>query len=150
MAALREALQTAREVPREFIEVGKATFAWHNIDADLAALTYDSALEESPALAHTREEPALLRNLTFTSTDLTIELEITSDALLGQLVPPQPGEVEVIDAARHINATAIDELGSFLLRPVPSKSFRLHLRPSRGPAVLTGWIAPSGTPPPNL
>jgi hypothetical protein len=30
-------------VPADFIEVGMAAYAWHNIDAELAALTYDSA-----------------------------------------------------------------------------------------------------------
>ncbi|GAB3955588.1 hypothetical protein GCM10029976_098820 [Kribbella albertanoniae] len=43
LEALRDALVTEQEVPRAFVEAGKAAFAWRTIDAELAALTYDSA-----------------------------------------------------------------------------------------------------------
>ena len=33
----------AEAVPPEFVEAGKNAFAWHNIDAELAQLTYDSS-----------------------------------------------------------------------------------------------------------
>ena len=42
LAALGEALRSERGVPAEFIAMGKAAFAWYGIDAELAALTYDS------------------------------------------------------------------------------------------------------------
>ena len=42
LALLRDALAEQREVPTRFVEAGKATFAWRSIDAELAALAYDS------------------------------------------------------------------------------------------------------------
>ena len=49
LAALREALRSERNVPAEFTATGKATFAWRNIDAELATLTYDSVFEGAEA-----------------------------------------------------------------------------------------------------
>ena len=44
LAALRQALRARQAVPAEFVEAAKNAFAWHNIDAELAQLTYDSSL----------------------------------------------------------------------------------------------------------
>ena len=70
-----------------------ASWARHSIDAELAALTYDSARDAEPAVAQSRTEPASLRALTFACAGL--ELAVTGDGPVGQLVPPQPGDVEV-------------------------------------------------------
>jgi hypothetical protein len=43
LSAVRVALATHDDVPASFVEMGKASFAWHDIDAELAALSYDSA-----------------------------------------------------------------------------------------------------------
>ncbi|HEY1343491.1 MAG TPA: hypothetical protein VGF54_00725, partial [Streptosporangiaceae bacterium] len=63
LAALRQALHAERAVPPEFIEAGKNAFAWHNIDAELAQLTYDSTLDSSRELS-LRAEAASIRALT--------------------------------------------------------------------------------------
>jgi hypothetical protein len=141
-AALDEALREARAVPRRFVEAGKAAYAWHNVDAELAALTYDSAAaadREDRELAITRAEPAPLRSLTFASGRLRIQLEVTHEALLGQVVPAQAAAIELRTAVDRRDI-AVDELGWFRIRPIPTGSFRLHCRPAEGPAVLTDWI----------
>jgi hypothetical protein len=138
--ALDDALRAARAVPRNFVETGKAAYTWHDVDAELAALTYDSALDEE-RMAVSRAEPAPLRALTYASTELTIELEVTDDALLGQIVPPQPGELEARLADGQVTTAPIDELGCFVVRPIPSGSFRLQCRTAGGSAVLTDWLS---------
>jgi len=135
------ALRAAESVPRDFVEAGKAAYAWHDIDAELAALTYDSALDTERVAAVTRAEPAPLRSLTFAAAQLVIELEVTDDALLGQVVPPQPGELEVRLANGQVIVATIDEVGCFVIRPVPTGSFRLRCRTDAGASVLTDWIA---------
>ena len=45
LAALGEAFRSEHQVPAEFLAMGKATFAWRGIDAELATLTYDSVFE---------------------------------------------------------------------------------------------------------
>ena len=99
VAALQEAFRAEQEVPREFIEVGQAAYTWRSIDAELAALTFDSATELAAAAAPVRSAEASPRFLTFSSAELTIELEIGPDGIIGQIVPPQPGRAEARPAS---------------------------------------------------
>ncbi len=140
LAALDDALRSARDMPREFVEAGKAAYAWRDIDAELATLTYDSVIEDERVLAISRSEPASLRSLTFTSAEFTIELEVTADALLGQIVPPRPGRAEARTASGDVMTAGIDEIGCFTIRPIPAGSFRLHCQIADGGTVLTKWF----------
>ena len=139
LAALQQALDARRAVPPEFVEAGKSAFAWHNIDAELAQLTYDSVRDTEPAAA-TRAEAASIRALTFTSAHLTIELEVTEDSVLGQIVPVQAATIEVQaqDGPRSVIAT--DEIGCFSISPVPAGPFRLRCQAAASADILTGWI----------
>ena len=75
LAALRQALLARQAVPPGFVEAAQNAFAWRNIDAELAELTYDSVRDNEMA-ASMRAEAASIRALTFTSAHLTIELEV--------------------------------------------------------------------------
>lgn len=138
LAELDEALRSAQRVPAGFVAAGKSAFAWRNVDAELAALTDDSAT--GAALAGTRAEQAALRALTFAASDISIEVEVTADALLGQIVPPQPGQVELRNRDGSGHTVPIDEVGWFAIRPVPTAMFRLHLRTADGSTVITEWV----------
>ena len=81
-----------------------------------------------------------MRALTFTAAALTIEIEVTGEALLGQLVPPEAGEVKVITPAGEVQAEPIDDIGCFTIRPVPAGSFRIHCRTAGGTFVATNWL----------
>ena len=139
LAALRDALRARRAVPPEFIEAGKNAFAWHNIDADLAQLTYDST-EGSGPVTVTRTDSASIRALTFTSARLTIELEVRSGSLLGQLVPAQAATIELLTRTGPDTEIPSDEIGCFSIHPVPHGQFRLRCRARAGIDVLTDWI----------
>ena len=141
LAALGEALRSGTSVPAEFIAMGTAAFAWRGTDAELATLTHDPAFEGAEAeLAGVRSEPASLRHLTFASGELTLEIEVSDDALLGQLVPPGPGRVEARTADGTTATAVIDPGGGFTIRPVPPGSFRLHCHATNGAGVLTNWL----------
>ncbi len=138
--ALRRAVTAREAVPADFVAAAKDAFAWHNIDAELAQLTYDSR-DAEPALAlATRTEAASIRALTFTSGRLTIELEVAQDSLVGQIVPAQPAEISVLPrTGSEIKLTA-DEIGCFSVAPIPAGQFRLRCRASAGVETMTGWI----------
>jgi hypothetical protein len=138
LAELGEAVRGERAVPARFVEIGKAAFAWRDVDADLAALAYDSAT--SGHAAGTRAEPAGLRALSFVASRLTIELEVAPDALLGQLVPPQAGEVELHLRDGRTSTVPVDEVGWFVIRPLPAGLFHLRVRPAAGDPVRTEWV----------
>jgi hypothetical protein len=139
LAALGEAIKARQAVPAWFVETGKNAFAWHNIDAELAQLTYDSDVDRREA-AVLRSETASIRALTFTSEHLTLELEVTGTSLLGQLLPPRAGEVEIQTRAGEISTTQVDEIGCFAVDQIPESPFRLRCRTADGTDVLTGWI----------
>ncbi|HEY8045680.1 MAG TPA: hypothetical protein VIF35_15530 [Streptosporangiaceae bacterium] len=139
MAALGEAVRAARAVPPEFTEAGRAAYTWHNVDAELAALTFDSAAQPAAAPA-VRAEEAGPRFLSFVGSELTIELEIGPDSIVGQIVPSQPGHVDACPATGPAATAEIDEIGCFIIRPLPSSPFRLHCHTTAGVSVLTTWI----------
>ena len=139
LTAVKHALRDAQDVPDTFIEAGKISYAWHNIDAELAALTYDSS-EDLLAGASTRAEPAALRTLTFEARNLTIELEFISDVLHGQVVPPQTGTMELRQASGAVTKAEVNSVGYFTVAPVPAGTFRLHCNTADGTAILTDWI----------
>lgn len=139
LAALREAVSGRRAVPEEFVEAGKSAFAWHNIDAELAQLTYDSTYgPDTPAL--TRAESASIRALTFTSARVRIELEVVESSLLGQILPVQAATIEVQARDTAAQTITTDQTGYFSIHPIPRGPFRLHCRLTAGSEILTSWI----------
>ena len=139
LTLLKEALRDGQAVPPDFITAGKNAYAWHGVDAELAQLSYDSE-QDRGAVAGVRAEAASIRALTFTSPHLTIELEVTEDALLGQLVPTGEGTIDVQTRAGVIATIPVDEVGCFPISPIPPSPFRLRCRTVSGDSVVTGWI----------
>jgi len=118
-------------MPPSFVEAGKAAYSWRTIDAELAALTYDSAWE-GQEFSLTRAESAQLRTLSFASDGLTIELELTPHEVLGQISPPQAGTVRLTSDSEALGTLPIDDLGFFIVRPVPRHPFRVICVTTKG------------------
>jgi hypothetical protein len=135
LAALGVAIRARQAVPDALVEVGKGAYAWHRIDAELAQLTYDSMTDLTAAV---RSETASIRALTLTSPHLSIELEVSEDCLLGQVIPLRAGTLEA--GAGASTETMVDEIGCFAVDPTPASPFRLRFRAADGTDVLTGWI----------
>ena len=102
-------------------------------------LIYDSAREPHWA-AGLRSEAASIRALTLASAHFSLELEVIGDRLLGQLVPPHGIAVQVQSQASGSTQIWTDEIGCFLVEPVPATPFRLHWRTEDGAEVATDWI----------
>jgi hypothetical protein len=137
LAALGDAVRARQAVPDAFVEMGKGAYAWHGIDAELAQLTYDSRTDR---IAAVRSETAAVRALSFASAHLSMELEVTEDCLLGQVIPPRAGTLEAQTGAGASTETTVDEIGCFAVDPTPASPFRLRFRAVDGTDVLTGWI----------
>jgi hypothetical protein len=137
LAALAEA--RAENAPPELVGEAKAVYTWRTIDAELAALAYDSGVELEDA-SGLRGEAATLRTLSFSAHALSLELGLNKDAMLGQFVPPQPGRVEVRTPTAVLASVPVDEAGCFTIRPLPSGRFRLHCLTAAGDRILTSWI----------
>jgi hypothetical protein len=137
LAALRAAMSARSQVPPEFIRAGRDSYAWHAVDAELAALTVDSGRE--PA-AGTRSESVSIRALTFSSAHLTIEVEVTESSLIGQVMPPREGTVEAQTRDGATTAVPVDGIGCFSVEPIPPGPFRLRYRNQEATDVVTAWI----------
>ncbi len=137
--ALRDAAQRFDPVPPEVVAAAKGAYTWRTIDDELAALTFDSLVDD--ALAGVRGSGP--RALTFEAGDVVIDLEIAETAG-GRVVHGQatggltsmeldvPGEPEP-------RAVELDALGRFTVTIATAGPVRLRGR--RGDAVVsTSWI----------
>ena len=146
MVELRSFFADVDPVPSLVLETAKASLGWRRLDADLAELLSDSALEEQAfALARSGEAPA--RSVTFSSGELTIDIEVHVDdqgrTLLGQLSPPAPATVEVHPMVQTPVSTEADRMGRFRIRLPAADTIRLRILDAdeRGGApVETSWI----------
>lgn len=134
---LGEALAEADRVPRAVREAGYGVYAWRTIDAELAELAHDS-LTEDPELVGSRALAVGPRTLTFATAEVTLELEAREAELLGQFAPPRAGELTVTLWDGTSRSFPVDELGCFVVDPVPSVPFRLRL--TGEPGLATGWL----------
>lgn len=122
--------------------------AWDTADT-LAALTFDS-LTSTAFTARGVRSASSWRQLSFRASGLTIELSVTatgpSRRLMGQLLPRQPGQVDIRygDTIRTVEA---DSLGRFSADDIPAGpiSIRCRLGTDADDApphvVVTGWIS---------
>ncbi len=134
-------------VPPLVTEAAKAALTWRRIDAELAELLSDS-LEPEASLAAVRGSAARVRALTFSTGQLTIDVEIRADGpqrtLLGQLSPPATAMIQIQTADEPAEAAAeTDSLGRFRVQLLGAHPLRLrlsvHFRTS-SPPIQTSWI----------
>jgi hypothetical protein len=146
MTELRAFFADVDSVPSLVVETAKASLGWRRLDADLAELLSDSALEEQ-AFALARSGEATARAVTFSSGELTIDIEVhvddTGRTLLGQLSPPAPATVEIHPMVQAPVSTEADRKGRFRVRLAAGDTIRLRILgvDERGdPPVETSWI----------
>jgi hypothetical protein len=139
---LRNIFRRTDPVPPEVTEFAQAALGWRRLDADLAELLADSALE-AEALARGGEG----RWLTFRADDLTIDVEVQEDGdartLLGQLAPPPDGAtIEVQAGDGDIAATTeSDKLGRFRVTLPAGGRIRLRILREGAAPVETSWLS---------
>ncbi|WP_214407721.1 hypothetical protein [Pseudonocardia lacus] len=128
---LGSVLQRVAPLPPDVVRAAKGLFTWRTVDAELAALAYDSLLDDDAALARSVAGP---RIVTFEAGELTVEVEVddrpSGRRLVGQLVPAQAAALELRrltpESSGAISTTA-DDLGRFLL-PMPPEVALVRVR----------------------
>ncbi len=138
LTELRRALREAEPVPQGVLDAAKAVFAWRTVDAELAALAYDSAVHED--LSAVRSESASVRTMTFESGSLVVELGVTEGGLVGQVVPPQPYSLVLRRPEHAPEPVPVDGLGCFRIEPLPGGPFSLLIRTPQDVVVATDWV----------
>lgn len=141
---LRSVVVRADPVPAAVEGAARASYAWRTIDAELAELAYDSLLDDD-RLVGVRSGDAP-RTLTFEGPAFSVELEVAEEGakrrLLGQLVPPRPGRIEVRHSGGLLTLGA-DEVGRFSAAGVIAGpvSLRCRLDGVEGPPLETAWVS---------
>jgi hypothetical protein len=128
-------------VPPEALAAARAVFMWRTIDGELAELTYDSLLD-TQRLADVRGTGAP-RLLTFEAPSMTLELEASvvgeRRRLIGQLVPPQRGRIEIRHGGGPTTVEA-DALGRFETGDLMPGPVSLVCRTGHEATVSTDWV----------
>jgi hypothetical protein len=128
--------------PREqqIMDAARAIFGWHTADADraLAALLYDSYLDGAGAVRG--PSSGAPRSLVFALGDVRVEIELSDAGIEGQLVPPEPGQVRLLDAGGPVADAVADEVGCFTF-PGATRHGPIRIECTvSGRRVATEWI----------
>jgi hypothetical protein len=141
---LAQAIAVADPAPAEVVAAAKASLTWRTIDAELAALTYDSLLDDDRLATVRGAVTAGPRALTFELGEVVVDVEVAdsgaSRQLLGQVVADGVVAV-VLERAGDSTGTdlAVDELGRFRATGVGAGPVRLRCR-LEGHEVVTDWV----------
>lgn len=139
LAELGRALPGDHGIVQRVVRAAKAIYAWRTVDAELAALAYDSA--SHPQVAGVRSEAAPVRTMTFESGSVLVELGVAEGALVGQLVPAGSYTLALHRTSAAPVPVPVDELGCFRIAPLPRGSFSLRIRTPEGVTVATAWVS---------
>lgn len=134
LAQLREAVQAHDPVPAGAIQAARAVLTWRTIDAELAELQFDSALDASGVRGI-----AWPRQLSFEAREVSIEIEVDHDRLVGQVVPPTEIDLVLTDTAGGTRTTQSDHVGHFRFTEVESGTVRVTAALPDG-SVTTQWF----------
>ncbi len=139
---LRDLFGRTDPVPEVVVEAGKAAWGWRTIDADLAELLADSAVDRE--LAGVRSGDAGFRHVTFETEETTIELEVSGEGtghrILGHVSPGAGAAITIeADDGRIAASATADDLGRFDLRF--SRAVRIRMRVATGgKSVVSAWL----------
>lgn len=106
------------------------------VPPDLACVSFDSSLEPVRIMRGDRGEA---RVLIFTTTPLSLELEVMADQVAGQIVPPGPGEILVETPDGGSIRIEADDIGFFSFVGLPRGRIRLRCDTPTG-RLVTDWV----------
>jgi hypothetical protein len=120
--------------------LGREAIGMRRLDAELAELVDDSALD--PAPFSPVRSAGTVRMLFYQGGDIGVELHVTRhdgrSSALGQVTGNHYTRVTVESPDRAFTV-AVDDLGRFDVEELPARLFRLHLEDPDRPTVITGW-----------
>ncbi|MFH9174483.1 hypothetical protein [Streptomyces albogriseolus] len=132
---LRQAASLLDPVPPALLQSAVDAFALRDLEARVAELTFDSLVDAIPV----RGAAAAPRMLTFSAGEVTLDVEVTEEGLIGQVLPPAPARVEILTGPRPAAMTTTDDMGRFTATVTPSGPFALRLH-TPDEVVMTEWL----------
>ncbi|MER6381175.1 hypothetical protein [Streptomyces sp. NPDC001250] len=132
---LRQAAAVLDPVPDALRQLALDAYALHDLDARIAELTFDSLVDALPV----RGMADAPRMLTFRAGEVTVDVEVTEDGLIGQVLPPHSARIEVLGGPQTARRVTVDTLGRFTSDTPPAGPFALRLR-TGAEVIVTEWL----------
>lgn len=138
---LRELHAALQEPPvdESVIRAAQGAFAWRTVNADLELLSLDEGSMLTDDALVRGSGPGAMRRLVFHGERLTVEVEIDEIGIVGQLTPPQPGQVTLLTADGPQATTQADDVGCFALPLPASGPVRLDCKVG-AEGFITEWV----------
>jgi len=141
VARLRRIAGQLDPVPDLVSQAARSAFGLRELDARLAELVHDSAVD-APAAAVRGPGP---RVLSFEAGGVVVECEVTAREsrrdITGQLVGDHASQVEArVPGAAAVTAP-VDDLGWFSLHDLPAGLVQLRCQLAGGATIVTSWAA---------
>ena len=114
--------------PPELITASKEIFTWRTIDGELAALTFDSLLDEPVGTVRSPTDAPRVLTFEAGSTLVDAELSVVDGVrrLMGHVSPARTAELELTTDSGHLT-TRVDERGRFSL-DIPDATAHVGMR----------------------
>ena len=140
MAELAAAVTEEAAVSDRRRAAAKAAFTWRTVDAELADLLHDSALDPGAAVRSAGDGP---RTLSFRRAAVTLEVEVDGETVLGEVIDEHEGEAApatvILQRPDADDRTAIaDASGFFRFDGVEPGSVRFVVARA-GWSLITPW-----------
>jgi hypothetical protein len=135
---LRSALQE-EPVAESVIRAAQAAFTWRTVDAELELLSLDAGDELAAGALVRGGGPGAQRSFAFQGERLSVEIEVDGAGIVGQLTPPQPGQVTLVTAEGPQATAQADEIGCFTFPPPAPGPLRLDCQLG-GDRFVTEWV----------
>src|SRR5262245_31230364 len=138
---LRELGAALREEPvaESVIRAAQAAFTWRTVDDELELLSLDTGAALTAGALVRGDGPGEQRTFAFHGDRLSVEIEIDRSGIVGQLTPPQPGQVTLVTADGPGATEQADEIGCFTFPPPAPGPLRLDCRLGADHFV-TEWV----------
>lgn len=144
MANIRQALAEVAAVPAAAVDAARAAYQLRDLDNELELLTmlYDSSVEHGAGTGAGTRSAAFVtaRYMTFQGKNISLEVEISADHILGQVVPPQHATVSILTRTQLSTPYRTDALGGFTLGKPAAGPIRVTCQTSTG-TLQTDWIS---------
>jgi hypothetical protein len=137
---LRAAVASSEAVSERSRDAARAAFTWRNVDRELEellTLSHDSSLVDDVLVRGSASTET--RALAFEGAGFGLEVELTGDALVGQVVPGRTCRVVVRSAAGAAAVVEVDEDGFFTLADVPQGTVRFEVT-IEDAGYATEWV----------
>ncbi len=138
LAILKSMLTGSAAVPAAVTAAARAAFDTRSLEAELAALIYDSATDDR-LLIGSRAAADSVRILVFRHEGSTIEIEFVEGRALGQIDPVSAGMVSLESPQAQLGQAEVDGAGCFVIEGSFSGLVRLVLRGPAETRLVTEW-----------